>query len=76
MRLPFGVFRLEDAKKSPAEIRERLKKVGAVLAGFLAGAIFGAFLFVNFGLLAVFLPGAMILLTAVQSAKTVEDHSH
>ncbi|HEY0427156.1 MAG TPA: YoaK family protein [Pyrinomonadaceae bacterium] len=73
-KFTFRVFKSDDAEENAAEIRERLKKVGVAILGFLFGAIGGAVLFVNFGLLAVLLPAGLIVLTAFRAAKPVENH--
>lgn len=62
----FGIFNSDANKESAAEIKARLAKVGAVLLGFLFGAIAGAFLFINFALLSVLLPFILILFVAFQ----------
>ncbi len=63
-KFSFRVFKSDDVKENEAEIKERLKKVGVAILGFLFGAIGGAALFVNFGLLSVLLPAGLIVLTA------------
>lgn len=62
----FGIFNAEANEESAAEIKARLARVGAVLVGFLFGAIAGAVLFVNFALLSVLLPLVLILYVAFQ----------
>lgn len=65
MKRLFGVFYADANKETTGEINARLLKVGTVIVGFLAGAIFGAILFYNFALLAVLLPCALVLIVAV-----------
>jgi len=62
----FGIFNADANRESVAEIKARLARVGAVLLGFLFGAIAGALLFVNFALLSVLLPFVLILYVAFQ----------
>ncbi len=66
MKRIFGVFSTDANEENSAEIAARMSKVGAVLLGFLAGAILGALLFINFALLACLLPCALVLFVAAQ----------
>lgn len=67
MKRFFGVFYSDANRESAEEIGARLGKVGTVLLGFLAGAVLGAILFINFTLLACLLPCALVLLVAAQA---------
>lgn len=60
----FQWFKPQGESEDSAEIGQRLKKIGIVILGFLAGAIGGAILVFKFGLLSVLLAAGLITLTA------------
>lgn len=55
------------SEEARAERRQRLQKFGAVLLGFLLGAVTGAILVARLGLLSVILPALIVLLLAIQT---------
>ena len=70
----FRLFKPKDESEGSAEIGQRLKKIGVVILGFLAGAIGGAIMVFNFGLLSVLLAAGLILLTAFLIENSKESH--
>jgi uncharacterized membrane protein YoaK (UPF0700 family) len=60
----FRWFEPKDESEDSTEISQRLKKIGVVILGFLAGAIGGAILVFKFGLLSVLLAAGLILYAA------------
>jgi len=76
MKTMFGIFNADANHENSAEIRARLSKVGTVILGFLSGSIGGAFLFMNFTLLAVLLPAGLILITAFGQPKPAANEPH
>ena len=70
----FRLFKPKDESEDSAEISQRLKKIGIVILGFLAGAIGGAVMVFKFGLLSVLLAAALILLTTFLIENRKEIH--
>lgn len=70
----FRFFKPKDESEDSAEISQRLKKIGIVILGFLAGAIGGAVMVFGFGLLSVLLAAGLILLTAFTIENRKEIH--
>lgn len=70
----FRRFKSEDESEDYAEISRRMKKIGIVISGFLAGAVGGAILVFRFGLLSVVLAAGLIILTAFLIENREESH--
>lgn len=70
----FRLFKPAHKSEESAAIGQRLTKIGVVILGFLAGAIGGAIMVFNFGLLSVLLGAGLIALTAFLIEKPIDAH--